>query len=134
MPRRIQAGGVSGVTRLRYTARKKLGLISAVRSVMDKEGLSLNKAAASINVSLSLISKWAKQSDILCEALSLCKKSSHPGPQGHLSPIEDQLLRFIFELREMGMAVSHLMIVLKASTLSSNFADKSIKARFSAVK
>ncbi len=134
MPRRIQPGGVSGITRLRYTARKKLGLISAVRAVMDKEGLSLNKAAAFINVSASLISKWAKQSNILREALSSCKKSSHPGPEGHLSPIEDQLLRFIFELREMGMAVNHLMIVLKASALSSDFADKSIKARFLAVK
>ncbi len=78
MPRRIQPGGVSGITRLRYTPRKKLGLISAVRAVKEKEGLSLNKAAAFINVSLSLISKWAKQSDILREALSSCKKS-YPG-------------------------------------------------------
>ncbi len=134
MPRRVQPGGVSGMPRLRYAARRKLGLISAVRAVMDKEGLSLNKAAASEGVSSSLISRWAKQSDILCEALSSCKKSSHPGPAGHLSPIEDQLLRFIFELQEMGMAVNHLMIVLKASTLSSDFSEKSYKARFAAVK
>jgi transposase len=78
MPRRVQPGGVSGMPRLRYTARRKLGLISAVRAVMDKEGLSLNKAAAFINVSSSLISKWAKQSDILREALSSCKKSNCP--------------------------------------------------------
>ena len=134
MPRRVQPGGVSGMPRLRYTARRKLGLISAVRAVMDNEGLSLNKAAASEGVSSSLISRWIKQSDILNEALLANKKAGHPGPAGHLSPIEDQLLRFIFELREMGMAVTHLMIVLKASTLSSDFADKSVKARFSAVR
>jgi hypothetical protein len=134
MPRRVQPGGVSGMSRVRYTARRKLGLISAVRAVMENEGMSMNKAAASVSVSPSLISRWIKQSAILHEALLVNKKSVHPGPVGHLSSIEDQVLRFIFELREMGMAVNHLMIVLKASTLSSDFAEKLFTARFAAVK
>jgi hypothetical protein len=64
----------------------------------------------------------------------LQKKSVCTGPISQLKEIEEPLLRFIFEMREQGMAVSHFMVVVKASSLSDDFAAKSESAQFSAVR
>ncbi len=94
---------------------------------MEIENLSLNKATTSHCVSSSLISKWLCEHDTVHEALKLNKKSSHSGPSGQLEFIEDELLCFIFENWEMGMAVSCLMIALKSSAISSKFAANQMK-------
>jgi len=60
--------------------------------------------------------------------------SSHTGPESQLAECEDQLLRFIFEHREQGMAVNILMVLIKASTLSKEFSEKSLMARYSALR
>jgi hypothetical protein len=62
------------------------------------------------------------------------KKASHAGPLDQLKLIEPDLLRAIFEHREQGMKVDYILIVMKASTLSSAFNAKSLTARCSAVK
>ena len=64
----------------------------------------------------------------------LRKKSVCAGPLSQLKTIEEPLLRFIFEMREQGMSVSTLMVTIKASQLSPEFASKSVVARRSAVK
>ena len=64
----------------------------------------------------------------------LKKKSVCTGPILQLKAIEEPLLRFIFELREQGMAVSHFMIAVKAASLSPDFAAKSDDAKKSAVR
>ena len=64
----------------------------------------------------------------------LKKKSLCEGPLAQLRVIEEPLLRFIFEMREQGMSVSHLMVMIKASSLSAEFAAKTHVARYSAVK
>ena len=51
-----------------------------------------------------------------------------------MQAIEEPLLCFIFEMRKQGMAVSHFMIVLKAASLSADFAAKSYEAQKSAVR
>lgn len=134
MPRRVQPGGKSGKIRVRYKARDKLALVAAVRHVMDTTNVSLNQAAASKSISPSLITKWTKELAVLREAFKSSKKSSHVGPSSQLASIERELLQFIFEHREMGMPVNVLMVVLKASAISSVFSGKSIKARFSAIR
>ena len=134
MPRVVQPGEKSGKIRVRYKPRRKLAIISSVRRIMEEEKLSLVKASEMAQVHYSLVSKWTKESDILRNAIKSKKKSSHPGPIGQLQPIEDKLLRFIFEQREMGMPINILMVVLFASTISTLFSGKSIKARFSAVR
>ncbi len=123
MPRNCQPGGQSGKLRVRYIPRRKLALVAAVRHVMEEEGLSQTKAAATLGVSQANISKWMKEHEHLVNAAKKPKKSSHPGPASQLSEIEDLLLRFIFEHREQGMAVTILMVVFKASALLDQFRE-----------
>ena len=61
-------------------------------------------------------------------------KSLGDGVASFLSPYTDRLLLFIFEMRETGMAVSVNSIVLKVLQLSSEFREKSITARHSAMR
>jgi glycine cleavage system protein P-like pyridoxal-binding family len=51
-----------------------------------------------------------------------------------LEPVEQELLLYIFELREQGFAVSISMIVLKACTLMQEFKEKSREARYHTVR
>ena len=60
-------------------------------------------------------------------------KSLGDGVTSFLSLYTDNLLSFIFEMRETGMAVSVNSIVLKASQLSRKFREKTITARHSAM-
>ena len=61
-------------------------------------------------------------------------KSLGDGVTSFLSPYTDNLLSFIFKMRETGMAVSVNSIVLKASQLSREFREKTITARHSAMR
>ena len=60
-------------------------------------------------------------------------KSLGDGVTSFLSPYTENLLSFIFEMRETGMAVSVNSIVLQASQLSREFREKTYTARHSAV-
>jgi hypothetical protein len=46
---------------LRCTARRKLGLLTAVERLQHEEGLTLRRAAERLFVAHSLIVKWKKQ-------------------------------------------------------------------------
>ena len=60
-------------------------------------------------------------------------KSLGDGVTSFLSPYADNLLSFIFKMRETGMAVTVNSIILKASQLSREFREKTYTARHSAV-
>jgi hypothetical protein len=61
-------------------------------------------------------------------------KSAFQGPKSILESVEQNLLSFIFELREQGMAVSISMIVLKACALLQEFREKCREARYHIVR
>ena len=61
------------------------------------------------------------------------KKALVDGPTGCLDPIKDDLLRWIFELRECGHAVDRSMVSTKASVLNHSFGEKSDAAKYAAV-
>ena len=85
-------------------------------------------------VCLQLYYRWKK---LLNNGVPLLpdtrKKSTHDGPLGQLALSEDELLRFIFELRKQGMAVTINMIVIKASILDAGFESKNRFAKYCAV-
>ena len=60
MPRVIQPGGGGGKMRVRYTARRKRGLVAASKR-MQAEGMSLRAAASELRVSAANLSKGASQ-------------------------------------------------------------------------
>jgi hypothetical protein len=126
--------------RVRYTARRKLGLLTAAELLQREEGMSIRMAAEELLVAHSLIVKWRKQrrtgggGDPIIAMIKSKKKASHAGPLGQLKSIDPDLLRTIFEHREQGMKVDYFLIVVKALALSSAFNAKSFTARCSAVK
>ena len=61
MPRVLQPGGLSWNMRVRYTARRKLGLLASAKRIMTEEGVTLRQAAGRLNVSHSLFVKWRQQ-------------------------------------------------------------------------
>jgi hypothetical protein len=137
MPCVIQPGGGGGKMCVRYTARRKRGLVAAYKR-MQAEGMSLRDAAEELRVSAANLSRWALQGfgemDRLDKILRSKKKKALTGPVSQLKTIEDVLLRYIFSLREQRVEIHVLTIVLRASFLSPEFRTKSFTARCSCVK
>ena len=137
MPRVIQPGSGGGKMRVRYTTRRKRGLV-ATSKCMIAEGMTLRAAAEELRVSLANLSRWTLQGmgeiDCLDKILRSKKRAAHTGQSGQLKAIKDGLLCYIFEKREQGIEVSTFTVVLRASFLSPEFREKSFTARCSCVK
>jgi len=61
-------------------------------------------------------------------------KSMCLGPSSTLHAYEDELLRYIFELRECGMAVSSKLVIIKAASLSRAFREKEALSQYHCVR
>jgi len=138
MPRVVQPGGGGGKMRVRYTARRKRGLVATVKRIMAEEGKTLRAAAEELCVSAANLSKWAPQVmgkiDRLDKILRSKKKAALTDPSSQLKAIEDDLLRYIVEQREQGVEIKVFTVVLRASYMSPEFREKSFTARSSCVK
>ena len=118
--------------RRRFTLQEKLMYLWVIRQKVDK-GLSLQEESKSINISHKPILNWIKQAGKMKSKNNQHAKSLGDGVTSFLSPYTDNLLSFIFEMRETGMAVSVNSIVLKASQLCREFREKTYTARHSSV-
>jgi hypothetical protein len=119
MLRLVQPGGVSRQMHMRYTTQRKLALITMAKCLRDKEGISLRKSTQRVQVSAGLLVKWAELfslgKDPVKALLKTKKTSIYPSPLGQLKPLEEALLKYIFEQRKQGIEVSTLPIVVAAS-------------------
>ena len=97
---------------------------------VDK-GLSLQEVSKSINISHKQILDWKKQAGRMRSKNNQHAKSLGDGVTSFLSLYTDNLLSFIFEMRETAMAVSVNSIVSKASQLSREFREKTYTAKHS---
>ncbi len=124
--------------RVRYTAWRKLALLTMAKCLRDEEGISLRKSAEHVQVSAGLLVKWEERfslgNDPIKALLKTKKKSIHPGPLGQLKLLEEVLLKYIFKKREQGIKISTLDIVVVASNLSTKFGKKNFIVRCIAVK
>ncbi len=138
MPRLAQPGGASRQMRVRYTAWRKLALLTMAKHLRDKEGISLCKSAEHVQVSAGLLVKWEERfslgNDPIEALMKTKKKTIHPGPLGQLKPLKEALLKYIFKKHEQGIEISTLAIVVMASNLATKFGKKSFVVRCSAVK
>jgi hypothetical protein len=104
MPHLAQPGGASWRMRVRYTARRKLALLTMAKQLRDEEGISLCKSAEHVQVSAGLLVKWEEHFSLgnnpIKALLKTKKKSIHPGPLGQLKLLEEALLKYIFKKRE----------------------------------
>ena len=90
--------------RVRYTARRKRGLVAALNR-MIAEGMTLRAAVEELCVSAANLSKWASQGmgkidHLLDKILRSKKKAALNGPSSQLKAIEDGLLPAALYLRE----------------------------------
>ena len=124
-----QDKGYSGVTKERrwFTLQEKLMYLQVVHQKVDK-GFSLREALKSINISYKQILDWEKQAATMKNKSNQQAKSLGDGVTSFLSPYTDNLLSFIFEMRETGMAVSVNSVILKASQLSREFRERTCTA------
>ena len=76
----------------------------------------------------------ADDDDPILAMLKSKRKASRTGPLGQLKPLEDTLLRYVFEQHEQGMTVNTSLLIVKASSLSPEFNAKHFTARCSAMK
>ena len=60
MPRVVQPSGGGGKMRVRYTARRKRGLVATAKR-MQADGISLRAAAEELRVSVTNLSRWVLQ-------------------------------------------------------------------------
>jgi hypothetical protein len=138
MLRLAQPGSASRRMRMRYTAQRKLALLTMAKRLRDKEGISLRKSAERVQVSAGLLVKWEERfslgNDPIEALLKTKKKSIHPSPLGQLKPLKEALLKYIFDKCKQGIEISTLAIVVVASNLSTEFGKKNFIARCSAIK
>ncbi len=138
MPRLAQPGSILRRTHVWYTTWRKLALLTMVKHLQGKEGISLCRSVEHVQVSALLLTKWAERfslSNDPIEAMLKNKKTSiHPGPLGRLKPLEEALLKYIFKQREQGIKVSTLCIIMLASNLSTEINKKDFIARCRAIK
>jgi len=131
MPRVVQPGGGGGKMRVRYTARRKRGLVATAKHI-QAEGMTLRAAAEELRVSVANLSRWVLHR--LDKILRSKKKAALTGPSIQLKAIKDELLRYIFEQCEQVVEIKVFTVVLRASYMSPEFREKSFTARCSCVK
>jgi hypothetical protein len=122
--------------RRRFTVQDKLCLVRAIKRRIDIDKLSVRKACIEFNIHIKQYLTWAKEFNALEEAKKkkLNAKSLCIGRASILKPIEGELVRFIFELREQGMGVTISMVRLKAISLLRDFREKSGNAQYHATR
>ena len=115
--------------RRRFTIHEKLCFIRNVQRRLDN-GMSQRAACEELNLHHTQYTLWKKQMQQMRQRRNSKAKSLCQGRVSILSAVEQELLRFIFELREQGMSVSITMVMLRAAHLSRQFRDKSRNAQY----
>ena len=115
------------IKRRRFTNSERMAMVRSVKRRVAA-GESIRGACRSLNIIPKQYREWnatmKEISECRPQAKSICK-----GCPSQLDPIESDLLKFVFELREQGFAVSTSTIVVKASTLMREFREKSARAK-----
>lgn len=118
--------------RRRFSNAERLAIVRNVRRRVQA-GESIRSACGALNIIPKQYREWSKTSSAIINhssnAKSICK-----GPASILTLIEEDLLKFIFELREQGFAVSISAVVIQASRLMPEFQRKSTHARYQCVR
>jgi transposase len=118
--------------RKRYSIQEKSSILRTVARLMERHGMTCSEACEDVNISPKLHARWKKTIDAQLAAKkgNIKARSIHSGRDSCLSEHKEELLQFIFEHREQGMAVSVNMVAAKASQLSAGFHGKSHNAKY----
>ena len=113
--------------RRKWTNRQKLKFVQKVEELIE-QGLSQTQACKQLNIPAQQLRQWKKQVEQLADsrpdAMTTCD-----GMPGFLEQVNDELVSYVFELREMGIPVRNNMIRLKGIELKPEFGNKSRNAQ-----
>jgi hypothetical protein len=87
--------------------------------------LVVRQACADVNIHHKQYLSWKREYSSIENAQNPKAKSRSAGHDSILKPIEQDLLRYIFELREQGIGVKIDMVMRRAAAVSRVFRDKS---------
>ncbi|KAI2495635.1 hypothetical protein MHU86_18864 [Fragilaria crotonensis] len=115
-----------------YTSREKLRLLDAIEERLDG-GEALRSCCRALDIQPSQVRRWMKARPELANPEAAHRNSLHAGRASVLAPLENQLMRWFFELREQGFIISVRLFTLKACELSAAFRRKTERAKDLAV-
>lgn len=120
--------------RRRFSIQEKVSIVRTVRRLMQNDGMSRREACVDVNIHHTMHSAWMRQLKAMMDTRNIKSKALCPGRTSSLASHKNELLRFIFELREQGMAVSIQMVAVKAKRMIPGFASKSSLAQYHAAR
>ena len=109
--------------RRRFSLQEKMCLVRSIRRRIETADVSLRNACDAANIHQKQYLTWKKQFNAMKDARNMKAKSQCIGQTSILKPIKKDLLCFIFQLREQGMGISTMMVMLKAASLSREFRE-----------
>ena len=98
--------------RRRFSLQEKMCLVRSIRRKIENEKVSIRMACKDENIHHKMYLNWRKSFQQMIHAKNLKAKSFCTGRLSVLKEVEEPLLKFIFELREQGMAVSHQIVMI----------------------
>ena len=114
--------GFSG-SRTRFTNQEKLNILSLVEKMKLEEGMNAAQAASALQISPSIISRWAQKKDAI-QAGDGKKMSGASGYSGLLKGVEAELLEFVEEWRQKGFDVNRYTLLRKAAAMIPEILNK----------
>jgi transposase len=103
--------------RRRFSIRERMAIIRRVERLMVTTGMSRPEACKEVNIHPTMHLRWTKRRDEMMEQKNPGARAMCVGRPSCLEACKDDLLRFIFENREQGMAVSVAMVMRKAKQI-----------------
>jgi transposase-like protein len=120
--------------RRRYSHQEKMSLVRSISGKIQTTQVSIRQACRDARINHKLYRSWKREYNQMKEAKNPKAKSYCPGRESTLKPIEQDLTRYIFKLREQGIGVSIDVVIRRAASQSRVFCEKSQGAQFSSVR
>ena len=111
-----------------FTNREKLHILSQIDE-RQQAGETLRGCCRHFNIQPSQVRRWMKTRGDISNPLAANRGSLHTGRVSILLGMEEELLRWFFELREQGFMVSVRLFTLRACELSAAFRRKTPQAK-----
>ena len=117
-----------------WTIQEKRCIVRNIQRRITLDGKSIRKACKDVNIDHKQFLSWRQQCGRDVKLYNPRARSLCAGPKSILDKIAEDLLKYIFELREQGMAVSITTVMLKACHLSRVFKDKTRTAQYASAR
>ena len=102
--------------RRRFTLYEKMAAVRQIQCNIEGGNLSIRVTCKATNLHHKQFITWKRDIVRMQEKRNKKAKSMCLGQSSVLHAFEDQLLCYIFELREQGMAVLSRLVIIKASS------------------